>query len=58
MLCGESKAQQLSKVNKVIAFLYLYCGYIEQLKALKWLLFEEKNIILIIKTLFSKSMII
>ena len=58
MLYRESKAQQLNKINKIIAFLYPYRGYMEQLKALKQLLFEEKDIILITKTLFGKSIII
>ncbi|OCK93563.1 uncharacterized protein K441DRAFT_565405, partial [Cenococcum geophilum 1.58] len=44
-------------VNKAIAFLYLYRERIEQLKALRWLLFKKKDIILVAKTLFGKSII-
>ena len=54
MLCEESKAQRLSKANKAIAFLYPYYRHIEQLKALRWLLFKEKDITLIIRTLFTR----
>jgi len=57
MLRGESKARHLSKVDKAIAFLYPYYGRAEQLEALRWLLFKKKDIILIAKTLFGKSMI-
>ena len=56
-LRGESKARQLSKVDEAIAFLYPYRGHAEQLEALRWLLFEEKDMILVAKTSFGKSMI-
>ncbi|OCK88050.1 P-loop containing nucleoside triphosphate hydrolase protein, partial [Cenococcum geophilum 1.58] len=56
-LRGESKARQLSKVDEAIAFLYPYRGRAEQLEALRWLLFEKKDMILIAKTSFGKSMI-
>ena len=56
-LRGKSEALQLSKIDEAIAFLYPYRGRAEQLEVLRWLLFEEKDMILVARTSFGKSMI-
>ena len=44
------EALQLSKLGEAIAYIYPHSGRPEQLEALRWLIFERKDMILVAKT--------
>lgn len=56
-LRSEDKGPQLAKIGEVVEFLYSYRGRAEQLEVLWYLLFQKKDIILVAKNSFGKSMI-
>ena len=55
---SSSYKLQISKLDEAIAEIYPYCGRTEQLKALRVLIFERRDLILVAKTSFGKSIII
>ena len=66
LACGESYPSQLmssshelqiSKLDEAIAEIYPYRGRTEQLEALRVLIFERRDLMLVAKTSFGKSMI-
>ena len=48
---------QLSKLGEAIAYIYPHSGRPEQLEALRWLIFKRKDMILVAKTSFGRSII-
>ena len=56
-LHNKSEELQLKKIDEAIAFIYSYHGREGQLKVLQWLIFQQSDIMLVVKTSFRKSMI-
>ena len=54
---GSSEELQLRKIDEVIESIYPYRGREAQLKVLRWLFFQQDDIMLVAKTSFGKSMI-
>ena len=54
----ENYIKQNKVIEKAIQLLYSYSSYEDQCNALKQLIYEHKNLILIMKILFKKSMIL
>jgi hypothetical protein len=55
---SSSYELQISKLDEAIAEIYPYRGCTEQLEALRVLIFERRDLILVAKTSFGKSIII
>src|SRR2546429_6032479 len=53
-----NEVEQNKIIKKVIQLLYLYSSCEDQYNALQQLIYKQKNLILIIKILFEKSMIL
>ena len=56
-LMSSSHELQISKLDEAIAEIYPYRGRTEQLEALRVLIFERRDLMLVAKTSFGKSMI-
>lgn len=56
-LISSSHELQISKLDEAIAEIYPYRGRTEQLEALRVLIFEQRDLMLVAKTSFGKSMI-
>ena len=48
---------QITLLNHIVCKLYSYTNKSDQLKELHWLIFQQKNLLLIAKTLYDKSML-
>ena len=55
---NTNEAEQNKVIEKVIQLLYFYLFHESQCDTLQQLIYKQKNLILIIKTLFEKSMIL
>ena len=54
---SSSHELQISKLDEAIAEIYPYRGRPEQLEALRVLIFERRDLMLVAKTSFGKSMV-
>ncbi len=54
---SSSYKLQISKLDEAITEIYLYYGHAEQLEALRVLIFKWRDLMLVAKTSFDKSMI-
>ena len=54
---SSSHELQISKLDEAIAEIYPYRGHTEQPEALRVLIFERRDLMLVAKTSFGKSMI-
>lgn len=55
---SKRQGQQLGYIEKAVELAYGFTAKPEQLEAIRWLLFEKKDLLLVAKTSFGKSVIL